>query len=80
MPASKRTLTGRYAVARYHIDLCGGLGTTSDLARRWGISRERVRQLSILEGFPEEVVRAGRNTLYFLGECDDWRTARRDAA
>jgi predicted DNA-binding transcriptional regulator AlpA len=56
------------------------LATQSDLARRWGISRQRVNQLMQKEGFPEpEQTLGSGQQLFDLEKADTWRKERRDA-
>ena len=52
------------------------LAGTSDLGRRWGVSRERARQLSKLPGFPEPIGHVSGRRVYDVDECDAWRKAR----
>jgi hypothetical protein len=51
----------------------GGLCSPSDLAARWGISPQRVRQLAEKPSFPEPVRTAGGSALYLADEADAWR-------
>jgi hypothetical protein len=54
----------------------GGLCTAADLATRWGVTRQRVAQLSELEGFPEPIRTAGGTRLWLTSEADHWRNGR----
>lgn len=56
------------------------LCTQADLARRWGISRARVNQLSKREEFPAPITHtAGGQALYDPATCDQWNTERLDS-
>lgn len=70
----------RYAILRQMsddlrrlIDKAGGLHTEADLARRWGVSRQRIRELTEMDDFPQPVLVIGRSKLYAGYECDTWR-------
>ena len=62
--------------ARDAIAGMGGLCSISDLARRWGISRQRARVIVRMDGFPEPVLTDGASELWFADEADDWRHRR----
>lgn len=76
MTAKHRTLTDRYAMARHHLAMCGGLSTSQDLAHRWKVSRNRVLQLREHKTFPKPAAVVGGQVLYFTHEADEWRAGR----
>lgn len=63
---------------RDDIQAAGGLVSRAGLARRWGITEQRVHQLCALEGFPDPVPcdGLGRVRIYIAAECDAWRAGR----
>lgn len=48
----------------------------AEIGRRIGVSRERVRQLAAMEGFPAPVIRSGHAVLYRWGEAKEWNEKR----
>lgn len=58
---------------RRRIDAAGGLVNGADLARVWGLSRERIRQLVELEDFPEPIGHPGIRPVWLREQCEDWR-------
>jgi len=69
----------RDAVQNLHraIEAVGGLHSLSDLARRWGVSPARARELSLLPGFPAPVMTVGKSELFTGVEADAFRAAPR---
>lgn len=61
---------------RAAIKAAGGLGSVTDLARRWGVSRQRLSQLVGEDDFPKPVCEVNGRPVYLVGECDEWRQAR----
>jgi hypothetical protein len=53
-------------------------GSQSDLARRWGVTRQRVHALSRREGFPTPCMEIGGVPVYKLDECERWHKANVD--
>lgn len=49
------------------------LGGTGDLAERWGVTTQRVRQLAEDDTFPEQLGTVNGNPVYDVDECDAWR-------
>ena len=62
--------------ARDAIVAAGGLCSISDLARRWGITRQRARVIVRMDGFPEPVLTDGASELWFADEADEFRFAQ----
>lgn len=58
---------------RAAIDAAGGLHNLDTLAERWGVTRQRVQQLTAHADFPESVLVVGRTKLYSGRAADDWR-------
>jgi len=61
----------------------GGLCTISDLAGRWGITKQWARVLVRRASFPEPILTEGGQELYPADEADDAYNAhitRKDAA
>src|SRR4051812_18073463 len=54
----------------------GGLVSTSDLARRWGVSRQHVHKLASEPSFPEPSYFVGRQPLWLAAKADDWHEHR----
>jgi hypothetical protein len=55
----------------------GGLATAVDLARTWGVSESRARQIVALDGFPAPVatVSDGRTRLWSVEDAQVFRDA-----
>lgn len=47
-----------------------------DLAERWGITRQRLAQLTALQDFPQPVGKIDGRPVWLLAECEAWRAAR----
>jgi hypothetical protein len=62
--------------ARYWIDQAGGLASKNDLARRWGVSRQRVRALEEDPTFPAPLGWVNGHPAYGVREVDAWRDDR----
>jgi hypothetical protein len=62
--------------ARELLAASGGLATSAELARRWGLCRQRVSQLAAEPSFPEPVVTVGRHSLWLVTEADTWQHDR----
>ena len=58
------------------IDTAGGLVGRGDLEERWGLSRSRVRELTLSDGFPEPVAEVNGQPVWFAGTVDLWRANR----
>jgi hypothetical protein len=54
----------------------GGLASQADLARRWGISRQRVHQLTRETGFPSPAGEVNGQPVWFVAAADQWRKYR----
>jgi hypothetical protein len=65
--------------ARDAIARAGGLFTLADLARRWGVTQQRVSQLAARDDFPAPIVtgETGATRVYLGVEVDAWRAAPR---
>jgi hypothetical protein len=65
-------------------DLHGGraleAGGTGDLAERWGVTTQRVRQLADEPGFPEQLGTVNGNPVWDIAACDRWRAQNRRRA
>lgn len=48
------------------------LATGGDIARRLGVSRERVRQLAQRDDFPEPLGRLGRGQVWRWADVEAW--------
>lgn len=55
----------------------GGLCAISDLAERWGASRQWVRVLARRSSFPEPIFTEGGRELWPADEADAWLAAYR---
>lgn len=55
---------------------CGGLVGASDIARRWGLSKQRVAQLIASASFPEPLAGHGAPARWLAYEVDEWREER----
>jgi len=64
-------LDGEYI--RRIIEESGGLASKTLLARRWGISKQRLGTLSKHHSFPRPIYQEGRMTLYLVCEADKFR-------
>lgn len=64
------------AKARRAIAAAGGLANQAELARHWGVTRGRVRELAELDDFPEPVDTIGESDVWAIGELDEWRANR----
>lgn len=57
-----------------------GLASPTDLARRWGVSRQRGWQLTREPGFPAPIGRVNGHSVYLVAEADEWREGSTNAA
>jgi hypothetical protein len=55
---------------RADVQLCGGLHGTAALARRWGVSDARARELTQRYGFPAPIVVVGGRGAWLACEAD----------
>lgn len=55
----------------------GGLVHKAELAKRWGVSRQRINELVAMPDFPQPVNPESRYKLYGWYECDAWRQVKR---
>jgi predicted DNA-binding transcriptional regulator AlpA len=53
-----------------------GVASQADLARRWGLSRQRVHQLVREPAFPAPAGRVSGQPVWFAAEADEWREYR----
>ena len=54
-----------------------GIGNQADLAKRYGISKQRVWQLvHEYPDFPPAVAEVGGRPVWALGEVDEWQASR----
>jgi hypothetical protein len=53
-----------------------GLASQADLARRWGITRQRVNQLTREPGFPAPGGEVNGQPVWFGAAADQWRDYR----
>lgn len=58
------------------IDKAGGLATLAGLARRYGLSAQRMSQLAHSETFPAPLRLVGGGDVYSVAEVDAWRERR----
>jgi len=56
--------------ARDAIEQAGGLHSASDLARRWGVSKPWVANLTRRDGFPAPILTGGNWELWLGDEAD----------
>jgi hypothetical protein len=70
-------LAGMSDELRQLIADAGGLQSIADLAKRWDVSRQRVKELTEYPTFPKPVLTVGRSALYAGRECDAWRKLER---
>lgn len=75
MPATTDSAQGRRL--RRAIDAAGGLHSISDLAARWGVTRQRARSITRMAGFPAPIPTAGGAELYLGHEADAFRAIER---
>jgi hypothetical protein len=54
----------------------GGIVGRVELAKQWGVSRQRVAQLLIVPDFPEPIATANGGPVWLADECDAWKAAR----
>jgi len=66
----------RVPEAQDRINRLGGLASQADMARRWGISRQRVHQLVGGLRFPAVVGYVNGQAVWFAGAADQWREYR----
>lgn len=55
----------------------GGLLTVADIARRWGVGPQTVREAVQHPTFPAPAVTIGRSDLWLAPEIDQWRATPR---
>lgn len=67
---------------RRQIEESGGIATTSDLMKRWGLSKTRLYALMEMDDFPTPLARVGaRNQpIYLVAEADEFREAQKNRA
>ncbi len=58
---------------RTMIGTCGGLVSAADLARRWGLSRQRVGVLVRQTGFPAPATTVNGHPVWLADEANIWR-------
>jgi hypothetical protein len=61
------------------IEAAGGLATSAELAKRWGVSRQRGREIVAHPDFPAPVAEVSGRKVYAIAEADDWRAQERPA-
>lgn len=61
---------------RTELERAGGLCSISDLADRWGVSKQWARVLVRRDGFPAPVFTHGARELWFADEADDFYNTR----
>lgn len=54
------------------------IASAADLARRWGVSRQRVSRLIREDGFPAPVAEVSGHPVWATREADEWREKRRE--
>jgi hypothetical protein len=64
--------------ARATLSALGGIASQADLAKRWGVSPQRVHQLVHEAGFPRTAGRVNGERVWFAAEADGWRAERRN--
>jgi hypothetical protein len=52
----------------------GGLVSAADLARDWGLTRQRLTVLQRAQGFPEPVGEVNGRPVWLGNETSEWRT------
>lgn len=62
--------------ARAGIQISGGLASQADLARRWGMSRQRVGILVRQPGFPQPAAAVNGQPVWLADEAAIWRQHR----
>lgn len=69
----QHSLDAKVRSATHNIVREVGVASQADLARRWGISRQRVHVLSrTAPGFPEPVAVVNGAPVWVIAECDEW--------
>ena len=63
--------------ARVTLAAMQGLASQADLAKRWGVTPQRVHQLVQEPGFPPTAGRVNGERVWFAGEADESRAERR---
>jgi hypothetical protein len=68
------------SVLRSAIEQVGGIASAADLARRWGISRGAVSELTRHEDFPVPLPHTGAHRMWAVSEADAfWARHRAEA-
>jgi predicted DNA-binding transcriptional regulator AlpA len=62
--------------ARQALSEIGELASQADLARRWGLTRQRVHQLVREPAFPSPVARVSGQSVWLAHEADYWLRLR----
>jgi hypothetical protein len=62
--------------ARLMLGAMQGIASQADLAKRWGVSPQRVHQLVQEAGFPPSAGRVNGERVWFAAEADEWRARR----
>lgn len=65
---------------RSAIEQVGGIASAADLARRWGISRGAVSELTRHEDFPVPLPHTGAHRMWAVSEADAWWARHRAQA
>jgi prophage regulatory protein len=71
------TLNARFSTVREILQGVGGLASQADLARRWGVSRQRVHLLTRDPGFPGPAARVSGRSVWIAAGADLWLEHRR---
>lgn len=58
--------------ARRTVARMGGLASQADLARRWGLTRQRVHQMIREPGFPAPGGQVNGQPVWFAAVADQW--------
>lgn len=62
--------------AREAIELAGGLVGRPELREAWGVSKQRVEQITANPNFPDAVGASGRSLVWLKDEVEAWRKDR----
>lgn len=62
--------------ARLAIENAGGIIGRPELRELWGVSKQRIEQLTDMPGFPEPVGSSGRSPVWLKDEVEAWRKNR----
>ncbi len=62
--------------AREALAATGGLASQADLARRWGMTRQRVFQMTREPAFPPPATQINGHAIWLVDEAEHWKRYR----